>query len=87
MVWLGTCDEVQDFPWFKTLFKRPLTEFLSSNTSKFEMPPIGKVVFLETRKTFILADFEVFKRNLENVPKVLEIGMDTRGFDQGLTRV
>jgi hypothetical protein len=44
MVWLGTRDEVQDFPWFKTLFKRPLTELLSSNTSEFE-------IFLATIKS------------------------------------
>jgi hypothetical protein len=87
MVLLGTRDEVQDFPWLKTLFKQPLTAFLSSNTSKFEVPPIKKVVSHETTTTFILADFEVLKRNLENAPKVLEIGMDIRGFDQGLTRV
>jgi hypothetical protein len=52
MVWPGTRDEAQDFPWFKTLFKRPLTEFLSSNTSKFEMPPIRKVVSLEMMNNF-----------------------------------
>jgi hypothetical protein len=57
MVWLGTCDEVQVFPRFKTLFKRPLTEFLSSNTSKFEMPPIGKVVSLETTNNFYIGRF------------------------------
>jgi hypothetical protein len=44
MVWLGTRDEVQDFPWFKTLFKRPLTELLSSNISEFE-------IFLATIKS------------------------------------
>jgi hypothetical protein len=52
MVWPGTRDEAQDFPWFKTLFKRPLTEFLSSSTSKFEMPPIRKVVSLEMTNNF-----------------------------------
>jgi hypothetical protein len=62
-------------------------EFLSSNTSKFETPPIGKVVSSKRRTTFILADFEVFRRNLENAPKVLEIGMDIREFDRCLTRV
>jgi hypothetical protein len=57
MVWLGTRDEVQDFPWFKTLFKRPLTEFLSSKTSKFEMPPIGKVVSLKMTNNFYIGRF------------------------------
>jgi hypothetical protein len=86
VVCLGTRDEVQDFPRFKTLFKWPLTRFLSSNTSNFEKPPIGKVVSLETTNNFILADFEVFRRNLENAPKFLETGMDIKGLARVLNR-
>jgi hypothetical protein len=29
----------------------------------------------------------MFKRKLENASKVLEMGIDIRGFDRGLTRV
>jgi hypothetical protein len=70
------------FTRLKTLFTWPLTEFLSFKTSKFGMPPIRKVVFLEMTK-LLLADFEVFKRNLENAPKVLEAVQDI----MNLTRV
>jgi hypothetical protein len=42
------------FSWFKTLFKQPLTEFLSSKTSKFEMPPIREVVSLEKMDNFYI---------------------------------
>jgi hypothetical protein len=84
---VGNASWKSAFARLKSLFIWLLTEFLSSNTSKFETPPIGKVVSSKRRTTFILADFEVFRRNLENAPKVLEIGMDIREFDRCLTRV
>jgi hypothetical protein len=46
-----------------------------------------KVVFLEKANNFYIGRFWVFKEFLENVAKVLETGMDIRGFDRGLTRV
>jgi hypothetical protein len=51
------------------------------------MPPKSKVVSLEKLTTFILEDFEVFRRNLENAAKVLEEVRRHWGFDQPLTSV
>jgi hypothetical protein len=42
-----------------------------------------KVVSLENCTTFILVEFEVFRRNLENAAKVPE----EQGMTRGLTRV
>jgi hypothetical protein len=85
VVWLGTRDEVQDFPWFKTLPNGLWLSFWAPILQNLKCRQLGKMCPLKRQTSFILVDFEVLKQNLENAPKVLEFGMDIRGFDLGLT--
>jgi hypothetical protein len=60
------------FARLKTLFIWPLIEFLSFKTSKLKCRQLGKLCPSNRCTTFVLADFDVFKRNLKNASKVLE---------------
>jgi hypothetical protein len=54
---VGNVSRKSAFAQLKTLFIWPSTEFLSFQTSKFGMPPMEKVVFLETMNNFYIGRF------------------------------
>jgi hypothetical protein len=54
---VGNASRKSVFARLKSLFIRPLIEFLSFQTSKFGMPPMEKVVFLETMNNFCIGRF------------------------------
>jgi hypothetical protein len=55
----GNRDEVAGILGPDALFTGTSTQFLANLHSKFECPPIMKIVFPEKRRTFIFADFEL----------------------------
>jgi hypothetical protein len=61
-------------------------EFLSYFPLNFKCHPEDEMCPSQFYRTFILAEFWVFRQKLENATKVLEWGIDIKGFDK-LARV